>query len=70
MELAKVEGFQYMTNVILDGTPFEEIDKDFVDKLAETGILECSYVTPEEAADNECREKMGIKYLGWTPKHV
>ena len=70
MELAKAEGFQYMTNVILDGTPFEEIDKDFVDKLAETGILECSYVTPEEAADNECREKMGIKYLGWTPKHV
>ncbi len=59
-----------MASVSLDGVPQEEINKEFADKLPETGIFEGSYVTPEEAADNELREKIGRKYLGWTPEDV
>ena len=65
LELAKQEGFQYITNVVLDLVPVEEVDKEFIEKLPEQGIFEGSYVAPEEAADNEFRGKIGRKYLGW-----
>lgn len=66
LELAKVEGYQYMTNVVLDGKPYEEINKEFVDKLPTQGIFEGTYVAPEEAADKEARERIGRKYFDWT----
>jgi hypothetical protein len=66
LELAKSEGYKYMTNVILDGTPYEEITKEFDDKLPSSGIFEGSYVAPEESADNDAREKLGQKYFDWS----
>lgn len=56
-----------MTNVVLDGKPYTEIDKEFSDKLPDDGIFEGSFVTPEESADLETREKIGRKYFDWTP---
>ena len=66
LELAKTEGLKFMTNVVLDGKTFTEIDKEFVDKLPEEGIFEGSYVTTEDSADIEAREKLGRKYFDWT----
>ena len=59
-----------MTNVILDGKAFAEIDKEFADKLPDTGIFEGSYITPEDAANIETREKIGRKYFDWTSDDV
>jgi len=69
-DLAKIEGLQYLTNVILDGNSVEVVDKEFVDNLPLTGIFEGSYVAPEDAVDEECRDKIGKKYLGWTSADV
>ena len=65
LELSKVEGYNYMTNVILSGKPYTEINKEFVDTLPTNGIFEGSYVPPDEAADNEARERIGRKYFDW-----
>lgn len=66
LELAKSEGFKFMTNVILDGNPYEELTKEFIDKLPSSGIFEGSYVVPEESADVETRERLGHKFFDWT----
>lgn len=55
-----------MTNVVLDGKTYDEINKEFCDTLPEDGIFEGSYVAPEEAADKELRERVGRKYFDWT----
>lgn len=66
LELAKTEGYKFMTNVVLDGKAYDEINKEFCDTLPEDGIFEGSYVAPEEAADKELRERVGRKYFDWT----
>ncbi len=57
LELAKVEG--YMTNVMLDGKPVETVNKEFTDKLGDSGVFEGTYVCKPEAANEELREKLG-----------
>ena len=37
LELAKTEDLKQMTNVVMDGSPIEAIDKDFVANLPEKG---------------------------------
>ena len=46
MELARVEGYQQMTNVHLDGKDVDTINKEFSDKLLEKnkGIFEGTYI--------------------------
>lgn len=44
LELAKTEGYTQMTNVSLDGKPQETVNKEFADKLGDTGIFEGTYI--------------------------
>lgn len=66
LELAKVEGYQHMTNVVFNGKPIPEVNKELVDSIKTEGIFECSYVPPEDAANVEARERLGKKYFDWT----
>lgn len=66
LELARAEGYKFMTNCSLNMKPLDEINKEFADKLPDQGIFEGTYVTPEENADHEAREKVGRKYFDWT----
>jgi hypothetical protein len=43
-ELARQEGFAQMTNVHLDGKPHETVNKEFMDKLGDSGIFEGTYI--------------------------
>ena len=43
LELAKTEDLKQMTNVVMDGSPIEAIDKDFVANLPEKGISAISF---------------------------
>ena len=67
LELAKVEGFAQMTNVHLDGKSQESINKEFIDKLGESGIFEGTYICLPANIKEEVREKLGQKYLDWEP---
>lgn len=49
---AKVQGYQSMTKVILNGKPIEEINKEFVDSLPKEGIFEGSFIPPEISGSN------------------
>ena len=44
MELAKTEGYAQMTNVSLDGKLQEAVNKDFADKLVDSGVFEGTYI--------------------------
>lgn len=44
MELAKTEGYAQMTNVSLDGKLQETVNKDFADKLVDSGVFEGTYI--------------------------
>jgi hypothetical protein len=44
LDLSKVEGLTQMTNVFLDGKEYEKIDKEFIDKLPQSGIFEGTYI--------------------------
>ena len=44
MELAKTEGYAQMTNVSLDGKIQEAVNKDFADKLVDSGVFEGTYI--------------------------
>lgn len=65
-ELSKSEGYQHMTNVVINSKPIPEFSKEIADSLSkETGVFEGSYVPPEDAANHEVREKLGRKYFDW-----
>lgn len=66
LELAKAEGYQYMTNVTMNSKPIAEINAEFEKNLPKEGIFEGSYVPPEDAANNEARERVGKKYFNWS----
>ena len=66
LELAKAEGYQYMTNVLLNSKSISEINKEFVDNLPQEGVFEGSYVPNEDAANYEARERIGRKNFDWT----
>lgn len=59
-----------MTNVFLDGKQISEVNKEFIDSLPQKGIFEGSYVTPDEAADNDARERIGRKYFDWISDEI
>jgi len=44
LELAKNEGFQQMTNVTFDDKPVEAVNKEFMDKLGDTGVFQGTYI--------------------------
>lgn len=44
LELARIEGYAQMSNVSLDGKVIETVNKEFVDKLGDSGIFEGTYI--------------------------
>ena len=66
-ELAKVEGYTQMTNVTLDGKQYETVNKEFADKLGDSGIFEGTYICQPANIKEDLREKLGQKYLDWEP---
>jgi hypothetical protein len=65
LELAKVEGYAQMTNVSMDGKSTESINKEFVDKLGDSGVFEGTYICLPANVKEDIREKLGQKYLDW-----
>jgi hypothetical protein len=65
LELAKTEGYAQMSNVHMNSKPVETINKDFVDKLPETGVFEGTYICQQANIRDDIREKLGVKYLDW-----
>lgn len=59
LELAKVEGYTQMTNVSLDGKAVETVNKEFADKLGETGIFEGTYICQPANINEDLRERLG-----------
>lgn len=56
-----------MANVHFNGKAIETINKEFIDKLGETGIFEGTYICQPENIKEDLREKLGVKYLDWEP---
>jgi len=67
LELAKTEGYAQMVQVSLDGKAVETVNKEFVDKLGDTGIFEGTYICQPTNVNEDLREKLGQKYLDFTP---
>jgi hypothetical protein len=65
-ELANKEGLAFMTDIKLGGKPVEKLTVDFVKRVPETGVFECTYCCPSEKESAEFREATGRKYLDWT----
>lgn len=65
MELAKTEGYAQMTNVSLDGKPYETVNKEFADKLGDSGVFEGTYICQPTSVNEDLREKLGQKYLDY-----
>ena len=66
IELAKKEGIS--TNLIdikLNNKPMEKLTAEFMKKLPEQGMLECTYTCEPEKEDKEFRKSLGVKYLDW-----
>ena len=65
-ELAKSEGFPFMTDVKVPGTgAVEKMSNDIARALPDFGNFECKYKVPEEKVKQDVREKMGVKYFEW-----
>jgi hypothetical protein len=56
-----------MTNVSLDSKSAESLNKEFIDKLGDTGVFEGTYICQPANVKEEVREKMGQKFLDWEP---
>lgn len=54
-----------MTNVSLNGKSTETVNKEFVDKIGDSGIFEGTYICQPTNVKEEAREKLGQKYLDW-----
>lgn len=56
-----------MTNVSLDGKSTETVNKEFIDKLGDSGIFEGTYICLPANIKEDVREKLANKYLDWQP---
>lgn len=54
-----------MTNVSLDGKSTETVNKEFIDKLGDSGIFEGTYICLPANIKEDVREKLAAKYLDW-----
>jgi len=53
--------------VTLHGKEVAAVNKEFIDKLPDQGLFEGTYVCAPENIKLEIREKLGCKYLDWSP---
>lgn len=67
LELAKAEGLTQFTNVSMDGKSTETLNKEFIDKLNDSGVFEGTYICQPTNIKEEVREKLAAKYLDWQP---
>ena len=58
-ELAKVEGWQYFSDVQLNGKAVEKMSMDVVKGLPEYGTIVLTYQCPNEKAKADVRDKLG-----------
>lgn len=64
IELSKVEGFEMVKNVKINGKDVPALTKEIVDKLNfNQGILYFMYLCPTENMNAKIREKVGKKYV-------
>lgn len=64
-ELAKAEGWGFMTDIKLAGATVEKMSADVMRALPDVGKFVCKYECPEEKVKADVRQKMGQKYFEW-----
>ena len=64
-ELAKAEGWGFMTDIKLAGATVEKMSADVMRALPDAGKFVCKYECPEEKVKADVRQKMGQKYFEW-----
>jgi hypothetical protein len=58
-ELAKSEGWNFMTNLKVGGQTIEKANNEVLRQITDSGAFECSYQCPPEKEKLETREKLG-----------
>ena len=51
----------------MDGKSTETLNKEFIDKLGDSGVFEGTYICQPTNIKEEVREKLAAKYLDWQP---
>ena len=64
-ELAKTEGATNMTDILYLGKPMEKITSDFIRKVPDAGVFECTYYCDPAKENKVFRTSLGVKYLDW-----
>ena len=64
-ELAKVEGWQYLTSIKLNDKAIEKMTADVAKEMPDSGKLEVCYSCPADSVREEWRVKLGQKYFDW-----
>jgi hypothetical protein len=65
LELAKGEGWSFMTAIKVNNKAMEAVNADFLAALPTTGTFEGTYNCPPEKEKEDLRCKIGSKYLDW-----
>jgi len=64
-ELAKTEGWAFMTGLKIAGQTIEKASNDVPRLITDIGNFECNYQCPAEKEKTDAREKLGQKWLEW-----
>ena len=64
-ELAKSEGWSFMTGLKVGKQSIEKPSNDVIRQITDSGTFECSYNCPPEKVKMDVREKLGQKFLEW-----
>ena len=65
-ELASKEGLANMAELKYIGKPMDKLTSEFIRKMPEVGMFECTYSCDPDKENRECRVSLGVKYLDWT----
>lgn len=64
-ELARSEGWTFMTGLKINGKLVEKPSNEVIKQITESSSFFCSYQCPPEKEKQEVREKIGQKFLEW-----
>ena len=64
-ELASKEGIGNMTELKYQAKPMDRLTAEFVRKMPEAGVFECTYGCDPDKENREFRVTLGAKYLDW-----
>jgi len=65
VELARAEGFQFMTDIKVNDKAVEKMSNDVFKGLPEYGSILLTYQCPKEKVKDDVRDKLGAKFLDW-----